>query len=102
MESHHGVLLAVLLVAAVGAYAIIASPGSTGMATAPYDCAAAGGYWYSPYGCMMTQHLCRSTGGMWRVRDNQCVNYNRVKVCELGGGTWNKLSQMCITGIIGE
>jgi hypothetical protein len=101
-SSHFAVLAAVLLVAAVGAFVIFSAPAQTGMVAGnvPYECTAAGGQWYAPYGCMMTQHLCRAASGNWRIRDNQCVNYDHVKVCSLSGGTWNRLSQTCITGVI--
>ena len=100
MDTNHTVvLIVVLLVAAVGAFVLVASPGSTSMVTSPYACTASGGSWYAPYGCLMTPAMCEAADGMWRMRDNQCMNYNHVKVCELTGGSWNRIGQTCLMNV---
>ena len=96
--SHIAILAVVLLVAAIGAFVIIAAPNSTGMAMTnanPYKCTSWGGYWYSPYGCSMTPELCSNAGGTWRTVNRQCVGYDEAELCGMVGSTWDGERELC-------
>lgn len=98
MESSYGVLLAVLLVAAVGAFVIVSASNSTGMAMTnanPYQCTSWGGYWYQMYGCRMTPQLCANAGGTWKDSNRQCVGYDESELCGMVGSTWDGEKELC-------
>jgi len=98
MESNSiAVLIAVLLVAGVGAFVIVQSTNSTGMAinANPYKCESWGGYWYQMYGCAITPKLCANAGGTWRDVNRQCVGYDEKELCQMTGATWDDYSESC-------